>query len=171
MQAAVIALLRDIQAAEGTALIFISHDLALLRHVADRIMVMYLGHVVEIGSRTQVFSPPYHPYTEALLNAVPTGDPDAAAKRVLLEGEAPSALSPPSGCPFQTRCAWKTRVPDDRCARERPALRDCASAANDGPDARPTDAPADAPPATPHQIACHLSAKQRAEMRSALPSR
>lgn len=88
-------------------MIFISHDLGLVRFLADWIVVMYLGHVVEQGRTEDVFSPPYHPYTEALLSAVPIADTRVQQKHIVLEGEIPSAEAPPPGCPFQTRCHRK----------------------------------------------------------------
>ena len=86
-------------------------------------MVMYLGHVVELGSTDQVFAPPYHPYTEALLSAVPIADTSVVKKHIVLEGDIPSAMDPPPGCPFQTRCRWKPRVPGDLCETVVPPQR------------------------------------------------
>jgi peptide/nickel transport system ATP-binding protein len=111
VQAAVTDLLMDIQRKERTTLLFISHDLGIVRYLSDRVLVMYLGHVVEIGSTDQVFSPPYHPYTEALLSAVPIADTKVEKTHIVLEGEIPSAMNPPPGCPFQTRCPRKRQVP------------------------------------------------------------
>ncbi|MYI67743.1 MAG: dipeptide ABC transporter ATP-binding protein, partial [Boseongicola sp. SB0673_bin_14] len=110
VQAAVTDLLMEIQRKEKTTLLFISHDLSIVRYLADRVMVMYLGHVVEIGETDQVFSPPYHPYTEALLSAVPIADTSVEKQHIVLEGDIPSALNPPSGCPCQPRCRWKHEV-------------------------------------------------------------
>jgi peptide/nickel transport system ATP-binding protein len=124
VQAAVIELLTEIQRENRTTMLFISHDLSIVRYLADRVMVMYLGHVVEIGTTTQVFDPPYHPYTEALLSAVPIADTSVQRKRIVLEGDIPSAMSPPPGCPFQTRCHRKHQVPGDLCETEVPPLRD-----------------------------------------------
>ena len=84
---------------------------------------MYLGHVVELGTTEQVFAPPYHPYTEALLSAVPIADTSVHKKRIVLEGDIPSAMNPPPGCPFQTRCGWKDRVPGDLCDTVVPPMR------------------------------------------------
>ena len=120
VQAAVTDLLMEIQREHGTTLLFISHDLGIVRYLADRVMVMYLGHVVELGTTDQVFAPPYHPYTEALLSAVPVADTRAVKKRIVLEGDIPSAMNPPPGCPFQTRCRWKVKVPGNRCETEVP---------------------------------------------------
>jgi peptide/nickel transport system ATP-binding protein len=107
VQAAVTGLLQDIQRSYRTTLLFISHDLSLVRYLADRVVVMYLGHVVEQGTTDEVFSPPYHPYTEALLSAVPIADTSIEKKRIVLEGELPSVMNPPQGCPFNTRCHRK----------------------------------------------------------------
>ena len=120
VQAAVTDLLMEIQAKEKTTLLFISHDLSIVRYLSDRVMVMYLGHVVELGNTDQVFSPPYHPYTEALLSAVPIADTKVEKEHIVLEGDIPSAVDPPPGCPFQTRCRWKSHVPDNRCETEVP---------------------------------------------------
>ncbi len=123
VQAAVTDLLMDIQRENRTTLLFISHDLSIVRYLADRVMVMYLGHVVEMGTTDQVFSPPYHPYTEALLSAVPIADTRVEKKRIVLEGDIPSAMNPPPGCPFQTRCRWKTEVPGNLCDTVMPPVR------------------------------------------------
>ena len=143
VQAAVTDLLMEIQREHKTTLLFISHDLSIVRYLSDRVMVMYLGHVVELGSTDQVFSPPYHPYTEALLSAVPIADTKVKKKHIVLEGDIPSAMNPPSGCPFQTRCGWKSKVADGLCDKEVPPVRFVA----DG-----------------HQIKCHLSDADLAEM-------
>jgi peptide/nickel transport system ATP-binding protein len=119
VQAAVTDLLMEIQRKERTTLLFISHDLSIVRYLSDRVMVMYLGHVVEIGTTDQVFAPPYHPYTEALLSAVPIADTRVEKTHIVLEGEIPSAMNPPPGCPFQTRCPRKRQVPS-RDGREAP---------------------------------------------------
>ena len=112
VQAAVVDLLMNIQAEHRTTMIFISHDLGLVRFLADWIVVMYLGHVVEQGYSEDVFAPPYHPYTEALLSAVPIADTRVRQKHIILEGEIPSAEAPPPGCPFQTRCHRKSTAQD-----------------------------------------------------------
>ena len=114
-------LLKDLQREFGLTLLFISHDLASVRFSCDQVLVLYLGRVMEIAPRDELFDHPRHPYTRALLEAVPIPDPQAArARRVtLLEGELPSALTPPSGCVFRTRCPIAT----ERCARELPPLR------------------------------------------------
>ena len=118
VQAAVTDLLMEIQRVQNTTLLFISHDLGIVRYLSDRVLVMYLGHVVELGSTDQVFAPPYHPYTEALLSAVPVADTRVRKRHIVLEGDVPSAMDPPPGCPFQTRCRWKSEVPGG-CARPR----------------------------------------------------
>ena len=136
-------LLMDIQREHKTTLLFISHDLSIVRYLSDRVMVMYLGHVVELGTTDQVFSPPYHPYTEALLSAVPIADTSVKKKHIVLEGDIPSAMNPPSGCPFQTRCNWKSKVPGGLCDKEVPPVRMVAPG---------------------HQIKCHLSDEELAGM-------
>jgi peptide/nickel transport system ATP-binding protein len=135
VQAAVTDLLMEIQRENKTTLLFISHDLSIVRYLSDRVMVMYLGHVVEMGTTEDVFSPPYHPYTEALLSAVPIADTAVERTRIVLEGDIPSAMNPPPGCPFQTRCRWKDKVEGGLCEREVPPMVDL----KDG-----------------HQIKCHL---------------
>jgi peptide/nickel transport system ATP-binding protein len=108
--AAVTSVLMDTQRQHGTTLLFISHDLSLVRYLADRVVVMYLGHVMEHGTTDEIFSPPYHPYTEALLSAVPIADTSIERKRIILSGSLPSAIDPPKGCPFHTRCHRKVGV-------------------------------------------------------------
>jgi peptide/nickel transport system ATP-binding protein len=122
VQAAVTELLIDIQRKSRTTMIFISHDLSVVRYLADRVIVMYLGHIVEQGRTDEVFAPPYHPYTEALLSAVPIADTTVERKRIVLEGDPPSAINPPPGCPFQTRCRWKHHVPGNLCETEMPPV-------------------------------------------------
>jgi peptide/nickel transport system ATP-binding protein len=124
VQAAVTELLMDIQRQSKTTMLFISHDLALVRYLADRIVVMYLGHVVEQGTTQQVFAPPYHPYTEALLSAIPLADANYTKRRIILEGEIPSATNPPPGCPFQSRCQHKSKVDGKLCETTLPPLRE-----------------------------------------------
>ncbi len=106
VQAAVTELLMDIQRDHRTTLLFISHDLSVVRYLADRIVVMYLGQIMEQGTTDEIFSPPYHPYTEALLSAVPIADTHIKKRKVLLSGEIPSPSNPPKGCPFSTRCPY-----------------------------------------------------------------
>jgi peptide/nickel transport system ATP-binding protein len=103
VQAAILNLLADLQAAEGVTYLFISHDLGVVRYLSDRIAVLYLGRLMELGGAETVFNPPHHPYTEALLSAVPTVEGEERP-RIRLEGEIPSASDPPSGCVFHTRC-------------------------------------------------------------------
>ncbi len=131
--AAVTELLTDIQREHKTTLLFISHDLSVVRYLADRIVVMYLGQIMERGTTEEIFSPPYHPYTEALLSAVPIADPEVTKREILLEGNLPSVLNPPKGCPFVTRCPRKV---GKICEDERPPVQ----MASDG-----------------HAIACHIS--------------
>ena len=130
VQAAVAELLMQIQVEQGTTMLFISHDLGLVHHVADWIVVMYLGHIVEQGRTVDVFAPPYHPYTEALLSAAPVADTRVRQKRIVLEGEIPSAQSPPPGCPFQTRCPRKAAAESIAgipiCATTMPPVREFA---------------------------------------------
>jgi peptide/nickel transport system ATP-binding protein len=102
--AAVTELLMEIQREHRTTLLFISHDLSVVRYLSDRIVVMYLGHILERGTTKQIFEPPYSPYTEALLSAVPIADPEVTKREIVLEGNLPSAINPPKGCPFCTRC-------------------------------------------------------------------
>jgi peptide/nickel transport system ATP-binding protein len=124
VQAAVTELLMDIQRENKTTMLFISHDLSVVRYIADRVVVMYLGYIVEQGTTDQIFSPPYHPYTEALLSAIPIADTSVVKKHVVLEGDIPSAMNPPTGCPFQTRCSYKHLVPDGKCEKEVPPVKD-----------------------------------------------
>src|SRR5438067_6379952 len=140
VQAAVINLLNEIQAERGTTLLFISHDLAVVRYLADHVAVMYLGTVAEFGAVERVFAPPYHPYTEALLSAVPVLDPDAAASRIVLEAPLPRGDEVPRGCPFATRCPRRVGTVCD-----------------------------DVPPPVQqldgdHRIACHIPAKELAAL-------
>jgi peptide/nickel transport system ATP-binding protein len=132
VQAAITGLLTDIQRKKRTTMVFISHDLSVVRYLADRVVVMYLGHIMEQGTAEQVFAPPYHPYTEALLSAVPIADTSVKKKHIVLKGELPSPINPPSGCPFQTRCHRKIGV---ICETELPPERDMGNG---------------------HRILCHL---------------
>lgn len=143
VQAAVTDLLMEIQRTEKTTLLFISHDLSIVRYLSDRVMVMYLGHVVEMGTTDQVFAPPYHPYTEALLSAVPIADTSIVKEHIVLEGDIPSAMNPPSGCPFQTRCRWKDKVGGGLCDSTVPPIRTMANG---------------------HQLKCHLDQSVLDEM-------
>jgi dipeptide transport system ATP-binding protein len=120
IRAQVLNLLAELQEEFGTAYLFISHDLSVVRHIADRVMVMYLGRAAELGSRETIFTAPKHPYTRALLSATPRADPAAKVRkdRIILQGELPSPFNPPAGCAFNPRCPNVI----DRCRSERPAM-------------------------------------------------
>jgi peptide/nickel transport system ATP-binding protein len=131
VKAQIVNLLQDLQQQLGLALLFISHDLAIVEHMTHRVAVMYLGKIVELGPKRNIFGAPGHPYTQALLSAVPVPDPEAGRQRVILEGDVPSPLDPPKGCRFHTRC----RHVFARCRSEEPAFRKLGEG---------------------HSVACHL---------------
>ncbi|HXT78674.1 MAG TPA: oligopeptide/dipeptide ABC transporter ATP-binding protein [Acetobacteraceae bacterium] len=119
VKAQIINLLAELQDELGLALLFISHDLATVEHLTHRVAVMYLGKIVELADRRTLFAQPHHPYTKALLSAVPVPDPTAKRQRIILKGDVPSPINPPSGCRFHTRCPFVF----DRCRTEEPVLR------------------------------------------------
>ncbi|MGF9909186.1 ABC transporter ATP-binding protein [Brevibacillus porteri] len=131
IQSQVLNLMQDLQREFGLTYLFIAHDLSVVRHISDRVGVMYLGRIVELTTSSQLYSNPLHPYTKALLSAVPSPDPDAVRERVILQGDVPSPAKPPSGCTFHTRCPHVT----EECRTVRPEFAD----AGDG-----------------HFVACHL---------------
>ena len=130
VRAQVLNLMRNMQQKKNLTYLFISHDLSVVRHISDRIAVMYLGSVVEVAEKAQLYSNPMHPYTKALLSAIPLPDVKKKRQRIILQGDVPSAYNPPSGCKFHTRCPYAT----DRCKQEIPVLRQMEKG---------------------HQVACH----------------
>jgi oligopeptide transport system ATP-binding protein len=134
IQAQVVNLLEDLQAEFGLTYLFISHDLSMIRHIAQRVAVMYLGHIMELASRKGIYDNPLHPYTQALLSAVPTPNPvlEEKRKRIILTGDVPSPANPPPGCPFNTRCP----IAEEQCRQVVPEWREL----------RPE-----------HWVACHLA--------------
>jgi peptide/nickel transport system ATP-binding protein len=119
VKAQIVNLLQDLQKELGLALLFISHDLAIVEHMTHRVAVMYLGKIVEVAHKRQIFSAPQHPYTKALLSAVPVPEPGAARTRIILKGDVPSPINPPKGCRFHTRCPYVF----DRCRVDEPVLK------------------------------------------------
>jgi oligopeptide transport system ATP-binding protein len=124
IQAQIVNLLINLQRENHLTYLFISHDLSMVRHISDRVGIMYLGSLVELGASQDIFSSALHPYTKALISAIPEADPDSekSRQRIPLEGEVPSPIDPPSGCKFRPRCAYAT----DRCAQEPPVLEEAA---------------------------------------------
>lgn len=139
VQAAILNLLMEVQEEFGTTLIFISHDLSVVRFISDTVCVMYLGQIMESGPAEAIYAPPYHPYTEALLSAVPIPDPNVKQTQIRLSGDVPSALYPPKGCRFNTRCHRKHLLPDPDICFENPPWRETKEG---------------------HRIACHLSLEE-----------
>lgn len=139
IQAQVVNLLDDLKRDLGLTYLFIAHDLSMVRYISDRVAVMYLGRIVEMGGRDEVYDTPTHPYTQALLSAIPLPDPDKEAKRqrIILEGDVPSPANPPKACRFHTRCAYTTDV----CRNEDPVFRNLGTAER------------------PHFVACHHAEK------------
>ncbi|MBW1867510.1 MAG: ATP-binding cassette domain-containing protein, partial [Deltaproteobacteria bacterium] len=151
VQAAVMNLLIDIQKEQGTTMIFIAHDLSVVRFLCDYVYVMYLGKIMEFGPAGSIYAPPYHPYTEALLSAIPIPDPMARRNPIRLEGDVPSALNPPPGCRFHTRCPRRTTMlPDEGliCTQQEPPGQDAGAG---------------------HCIFCHIPIERLTSMASVLP--
>ncbi|MFZ0548122.1 MAG: dipeptide ABC transporter ATP-binding protein [Candidatus Promineifilaceae bacterium] len=139
IQAQVVNLMDDLKADLGLTYLFIAHDLSMVRYISDRVAVMYLGRIVELSDRNEIFEHPLHPYTQALLSAIPIPDPEKESKRqrLILEGDVPSPANPPSGCRFHPRCSYATEI----CKEEDPVFRNLGS------------------DSAPHHVACHHAEK------------
>ena len=121
VRASILNMLNELQIESETAVIFISHDIGVVSYIADQVAVMYLGQLMEVGDAEHIFTPPYHPYSEALLSAVPVPDPTTKQERIRLEGDIPSAIDTPTGCPFHTRCP---RFLGDVCKTDKPSWQE-----------------------------------------------
>jgi oligopeptide/dipeptide ABC transporter ATP-binding protein len=150
IQSQVLNLLLDLQRELGLTYLFIAHNLAVVKHVSDRIAVMYLGRIVELTHAEDIYRQPRHPYTRALISAIPEPDPRRTQDRIVLKGDVPSPIHPPPGCPFHTRCPYV----QDRCRSEVPVLRDARKVPGAAHPASP--APAPLPSEHPHFVACHF---------------
>ena len=120
IQSQVLNILKDLQAEFGLTYLFIAHNLSVVEHVSDRVAVMYLGKMVELASREDLFREPLHPYTQALMSAIPVPNPRLKKQRIILKGDVPSPLNPPSGCRFHTRCPWAIEI----CSQQEPAFKE-----------------------------------------------
>ncbi|MCC8027183.1 MAG: ATP-binding cassette domain-containing protein [Clostridium sp.] len=140
VQAQILNLMKDLQGKFGLTYIFISHNLSVVKHLCDRIGVIYLGNLVELAGKEELFKNMLHPYTQALISAIPIPDPSLEREKILLEGDVPTPINPPKGCPFATRCMYAAEL----CKRERPGLEDVGGG---------------------HRVACHIYGGGREEMR------